>query len=115
VVRMFQNIEEKEENEIVEETTVIDKKEKIKQILKKLFTMQNILMYIISFMLSTVSSINEMAPFGLAIFAGALSNALPVRNNISSNAYRNNYKIWRKWSTNIYINKSSIYCNGFNL
>lgn len=113
---MFQNIdiEEKEENEVVEEST-IDKKEKIKQILKKLFKVQNILMYVISFMLSTVSSINGMAPFGLAIFAAALSNAMPARNNIHSNTNRDKPKVWRKWNINIYINKFSICCNDTNL
>ena len=74
---MFQNIVEEKEDYIQEEIN-IDKKEKIKNILKKLFTIQNILVYILSFMLSIVSGINGMAPFGLAIFAAALSNAIPA-------------------------------------
>ena len=102
---MFQNIDlEEEQKEVVEEETTINKKEKTKQILKKLFTKQNILMYVISFMLSMVSSINGMAPFGLAIFAAALSNALPVRNNIHSNTNRDKHRIWRRRNINIHIN-----------
>lgn len=102
---MFQNIDlEEEQNEVVEEETTVNKKEKTKQILKKLFTKQNILMYVISFMLSIVSSINGMAPFGLAIFAAALSNALPVRNNIHSNINRDKYRFWRRRDINIHIN-----------
>ncbi len=76
---MFQNIvdEEKEEN-VSREDVKIDKKESVKNILKKLFTKQNILVYILAFMLSMVSGINGMAPFGLAIFAAAISNAIPT-------------------------------------
>ena len=76
---MFQNIvdEEKEEN-VSREDIKIDKKESVKNILKKLFTKQNILVYILAFMLSMVSGINGMAPFGLAIFAAAISNAIPT-------------------------------------
>ena len=61
---MFQNIvdEEKEEN-VSREDIKIDKKESVKNILKKLFTKQNILVYILAFMLSMVSGINGMAPF----------------------------------------------------
>ncbi|MCI9366453.1 MAG: hypothetical protein HFJ54_08155, partial [Clostridia bacterium] len=69
-------IEEKEQNEDFREYTEVDKR--VKQVIKKLFTKQNILMYILAFMLSTVSGINEMAPFGIAIFAAMLSNALPI-------------------------------------
>ncbi|MDE5831250.1 MAG: hypothetical protein K2H53_06695 [Clostridia bacterium] len=75
---MFQNIdvEEKVDETVANETS----QEKInkKEVLKKLFTKQNILVYIISFMLSTVSTVNGMAPFGLAIFAAVLSNGLPA-------------------------------------
>lgn len=75
---MFQNIveEEKLESRIEEETEL--NKTDIKQILKKLFTKQNILVYILSLMLSSVNTVNGMAPFGLAIFAATLSNGLPA-------------------------------------
>ena len=55
------------------------KQSKIKLILKNIFTKQNILMYIISFMLSMVSCGNEnIAPFGLAMFAAICSNSIPM-------------------------------------
>lgn len=78
---MFQNIIdiEKEENEINE--AIFDENinnKNLKNTLQKLFTKQNILIYIVAFMLSMVSSINGMAPFGLAIFAAALSNIIPI-------------------------------------
>ena len=78
---MFQNIVdiEKEEN-VADETTFNEnnKRETIKNIIQKLFTKQYIITYIIAFMLSMVSSINGMAPFGLAIFAAGVSNAVPA-------------------------------------
>lgn len=78
---MFQNIIdiEKEENEIDE--AIFDENinnKNLKNTMQGLFTKQNILTYIIAFMLSMVSSINGMAPFGLAIFAATLSNAMPI-------------------------------------
>lgn len=75
---MFQNIAEEEKVEKLISDDVNKDKTKFKDIVKKLFTKQNILVYIISFMLSTVSTVNGMAPFGLAIFAAALSNGLPA-------------------------------------
>lgn len=76
---MFQNIdvEEKIDKEENKQDTLWEKPNK-KEILKKIFTVQNILVYIISFMLSTVSTVNGMAPFALAILAAALSNGLPT-------------------------------------
>ena len=78
---MFQNIVdvEKEENAVEENYSNNDnKKENIKNLIQKLFKKQYILTYIIAFMLSMVSSINGIAPFGLAIFAAAISNAVPA-------------------------------------
>ena len=49
---MFQNISEQIDTEEIKEN--IEKKEKIKYISHKLFTKQNILLYIISFMISQV-------------------------------------------------------------
>ena len=56
---MFQNIdvEEKIDKEENKQDTLWEKANK-KEILKKIFTVQNILVYIISFMLSTVSTVN---------------------------------------------------------
>ena len=70
---MFQNISGQVDTE--EE---INKNIKIKYILNKLFTKQNIALYVISFLISQVSCGKMMAPFGLAIFASACSNGIPV-------------------------------------
>ena len=113
---MFQNIdleEEEKEDVIIEEN---ENKEKIdiKEIAKKLCTKQNILVYIISFMLSTISTVNGIAPFALAIFAGALSNGLPAGVifiiSLIGTAIRNR----RTSFTYIHINSFSIYRNGSN-
>jgi stage II sporulation protein E len=79
---MFQNISKESEQEFNEEIKV-NKKEEVKEIFKKLFTKQNIILYIITFMVSMVniSSDNVMfsiTPFGIAIIAAALSSNIPV-------------------------------------
>lgn len=45
--------------------------------IKKLLSIQSIVLYVISFFASTVSFESEIAPFGLAIFAAACSNKIP--------------------------------------
>ncbi len=113
---MFQNIVDVEkEDTSTQEEVQIDKKENIKKILKKLFTKQNILVYILSFMLSMVSGINGMAPFGLAIFAAALSNAVPTGIIYILTLIRNINWIWHYTNSNIYFNIACFYRNGFNI
>lgn len=78
---MFQNIVEERKEDIVIEDEIKTNKIDIdlKEVLKKSFTKQNIMVYIMSFMLSTVSiKLNGIAPFGLAIFAATVSNGLPA-------------------------------------
>ena len=75
---MFQNITEEEKQEKAIEEQEWTSKINIKEILSKVFTKQNILVYIISFMVSMVSTVNGIAPFALAIFAATLSNGLPA-------------------------------------
>lgn len=45
--------------------------------IKKLLSIQSIVLYVISFFASMVSFESEIAPFGLAIFAAACSNKIP--------------------------------------
>ena len=78
---MFQNIaKDFEENQNLYEDVELNRKEKIKRVLKKCFSKQMIILYIVSFMLSFVSfSIdNELAPFGIAILVAILSNCIPI-------------------------------------
>ncbi len=79
---MFQNITGdslNNQNEYNEES----KKVSTKDVLKRLLAKQNILLYIITFMMSMVGLKNStlifsLVPFGLAIIAGALSNNKPI-------------------------------------
>ncbi len=51
---------------------------KIKIFLKNAFSKQKVLVYIISFMLSTIKGIDGIAPFAISIFAASLSNKIPT-------------------------------------
>lgn len=60
-----------------------DKKVNIKDVIKKLFAKENLVLYVITFLISMVgfsenSLILSFAPFGLAIIAGTLSNNRPI-------------------------------------
>lgn len=77
---MFQNIVNEIESDKTEEVNSNNKKNgKIKLIIKNALTKQNILMYIISFMLSMVScGDGNLAPFGIAMFSAICSNEIPI-------------------------------------
>ena len=78
---MFQNISKDfDENQNEFEDVKIDKKSKIKNVVKTALKGQNILLYIISFMLSLVDGNVGMdySIFALAIFAATSSNGIPV-------------------------------------
>lgn len=67
---MFQNINNKQEE------YEIKPKRKIQ--IKNLFKINDIVLYALAFLMSMVSFNGELAPFGLAIFAAACSNRIPV-------------------------------------
>lgn len=71
---MFQNIS-KEVNE--EKNNFINLKS-LKVICKDIFRYQNIIIYILAFLVSGVSIKGEVAPFGLAILAACLGTTVPV-------------------------------------
>lgn len=73
---MFQNIQGQADS--YEEESIYNRENKIKTFLKNAFTVQKIMVYIISFMLSTIECVNGVAPFAIAIFAACLSNKIPV-------------------------------------
>lgn len=112
---MFQNIavEDKNEEDVIEENEQREKID-IKALLKKLFTKQNIMVYIISFMLSTVSTVSGIAPFGLAIFAASLSNGLPAGVVFILTLIGTGIGIRLRCSAYIYFYCSCFYCNGFD-
>lgn len=49
-----------------------------KELLKEIFTVQNIIIYIISFLVSMVSIKDGIAPFAMAFFVAACSSAIPA-------------------------------------
>ena len=80
---MFQNITrdklESENDDYMQE----NKKVNTKDVLKRLFAKQNVLLYIVTFLISMVgfeesSLMFTLSPFALAIIAGALSNNRPI-------------------------------------
>ena len=78
---MFQNIERDfEENQNNFNEIEFEKNSRVREILKKSFTKQKVLLYIISFMISLVSfgENKEIAPFGIAMLAAILSNSIPM-------------------------------------
>lgn len=50
----------------------------IKNLTKEIFKIQNIVIYILSFLISMVSIKNEVLPFGLAIIAACLGTEIPI-------------------------------------
>ena len=78
---MFQNIaRDFEENQNSYEDVEFNKKTRVKDMLKKCFSKQMTIIYILSFLLSFVSFgiDKELAPFGIAILVAILSNCLPI-------------------------------------
>ncbi len=71
---MFQNISGQVDTDEIE----YSKQNNKKNILKGLFTIQNIMIYILSLMVSMVSCGESMAPFGLAMLAAVASNGIPT-------------------------------------
>ena len=79
VVRMFQNIANEFQENFKEDVEPKGKKKKEwkKEYLKKMFSIPNIILYVISFMISTVG-FGEFNPFGLSILAALCSNGFPI-------------------------------------
>lgn len=78
---MFQNIDKNfEENDINYEGEKLNKKQTIKELIQKNFTVQKIVLYIVCFMISQVSfgKDEQLAPFGIAMLAAILSTSVPI-------------------------------------
>lgn len=82
---MFQNItgefEEKEQT-----------KKNIKPILIELFKFQNIIIYILTLLVSTISIKQNILPFGLAMLAATLGSGIPIIGVFIFGIIRNNNK-----------------------
>ena len=68
---MFQNVTERANEELFEQN-------KIKLILKEMFKKENILICILTFLVSSVSINTDIIPFGLAILAACMGTTVPV-------------------------------------
>ena len=78
---MFQNIARNfEDNQNFYEDVELNRKTRIIEVLKKCFSKQMVILYILSFALSFVSfqTNRELAPFGIAILLATLSNCKPI-------------------------------------
>lgn len=75
---MFQNLTGTYRDGIEEEDVETSKKQTSKQFVKKIFTKQTILLYILSFMISTVGFGQNITPFAIAILASCCSNRIPM-------------------------------------
>ena len=78
---MFQNISKDFfEDQKSQEDVEINNESKFKIALKKCFSKQMVILYIVSFLLSMVSfsSNQELAPFGIAMLVAILSNCIPI-------------------------------------
>ena len=74
---MFQNIQGQAnfDSEFIETDF---KESKVNKFFKSALTPQKILVYIASFMLSSIECAGGIAPFGIAVLASCLSNRVPV-------------------------------------
>ena len=72
---MFQNVAEMDNSGCDEVENISSN---IKYRLKKIFKYQNIIIYILTFLMSTLSVKGEFAPFGLAMVAACVGEAVPV-------------------------------------
>ncbi len=113
---MFQNIT-KDFEEIESqnsEDVKLDKKDNIKRVLYKILAKENIVLYIICFLISMVnfrldSNIN-LSVFGLAILAAAMSNGIPIGIIYIVCGARNICRFWIRWFTYISIFRISTIC-----
>lgn len=71
---MFQNIDVEYEQEEINESKIKPKK----NYLKEIFTIQNIVLYILTLGVSMVGFDERIAPFGISIFAAVCSNKIPA-------------------------------------
>lgn len=75
---MFQNLAGEYNEDAFEEDVEQNNKKTSKEIIKQVLTKQNIILYVLSFMISTVGFGQGIAPFGIAILASCCSNSIPM-------------------------------------
>ncbi len=70
---MFQNITEE-----IQEEEQVKNNIKVKKIVKELFSFRNIFIYILTFLMSTLSIKQDIIPFGLAMVAACIGSTIPI-------------------------------------
>lgn len=104
---MFQNVINQSQEEIENEPT-----RKIQ--IKNLFKINDIVLYAVAFLISMVGFNKELAPFGLAIFAAASSNRIPVGILYVAVLIRYSNRFWRRWNIIISYKLITVYSNDSN-
>lgn len=116
---MFQNISgiNNEEDIEIEEQYNEDngKTSKIKMFFKDAFTKQKIALYILSFMISTISGINGICPFAISMFAAVLSNKIPALIVYILTLIGTYARAWNRTSIELFSNIPCIYSNDSNI
>ena len=72
---MFQNVEEKDIND---EENIEKSSNKVVLVLKELFSIQNVIIYIITLLVSMQGLKNTVAPFGMAMVAACIGENIPI-------------------------------------
>lgn len=116
---MFQNISgvnNEEDIEIEEQYNEnMEKNSKIKAFFKESFTKQKIALYILSFMISTISGINGICPFAISMFAAVLANKIPALIVYILTLIGTFIRAWDRTSFKLFINITCIYSNDISI
>lgn len=75
---MFQNISDENRQEEYEDVHFSDHKKEKKINLREMFSVPNMILYVVSFLVSIVPMGEGLAPFAIAMFAAVCSNKVPV-------------------------------------
>lgn len=75
---MFQNITENANSKMRRDDFVGQEENKINLILKEMFSFNNCIIYLLTFLVSMVSIKHEILPFGLAILAACMGGTVPI-------------------------------------
>ena len=104
---MFQNISDEIKQEEIED--VNEKESKGNVILRNILKLQNVIVYIITFCISTVKMGLDITPFGIVMFAVACGSTVPAGIVLAVGRIRNINFIWNKVFYRIYYYSSIVF------
>ena len=93
---MFQNVIEKENNKL--------------NIFSNVFAIKNIVLYILSFMLSMVNLGGEYSVFSISMLGACFTSSIPLLRSSFNIINRKSNKIWRWRSFRLFFNIISLDC-----